>query len=160
MTAYSSSVSFAGLLEDRVRYADLAGVVQEAGEAHAREPVAGEAELGGDRRGELRDRLAVAARVGVLGVDRAGESARERARVVLVLVPAGDRAHHRHRAPAGARVVGADGARPFEEVLALDGLLLLHQLWTSWKIAARQFAASARSARSVVRRCVTSDRPA
>jgi hypothetical protein len=76
------------LVEDRVGDADLADVVQQAGEPHAPEPLAGEAELGRDRGGELRNRLAVAAGVGVLRVDGAGQRARQRARVVLVL---GDR---------------------------------------------------------------------
>ena len=58
--------------------------MQQAGEPHAGEPVAGESELGGDQRGELGDRLAVAACVGVLRVHGARERGGERLGVPLV----------------------------------------------------------------------------
>ena len=71
----------AGLVEDRVGHADLADVVQEPGEAHARDPLGAQVELGGDERAQLGDGLAVAAGVGVLGVDGEREGVGERAGV-------------------------------------------------------------------------------
>ena len=75
-----------GLVEDRVGDADLAHVVQQAGQAQAREPRRSRPSSAPISAAQLRDGLAVAARVGVLGVDRARERAGQRARVVLVLL--------------------------------------------------------------------------
>ena len=80
-----------GLVEDRVGHADLAHVVQQPGQAQAREPPGVEAQLGADQAAQLRHGLAVAARVGVLGVDGARERAGEGARVMLVLLRRGRR---------------------------------------------------------------------
>ena len=86
-----------GLVEDRVGDADLAHVVQQPGQAQAREPPGLEAQLGADEPAQLRDGLAVAARVGVLGVDRARQRAGQRARVVLVLLRVARRRPERGR---------------------------------------------------------------
>src|SRR3954447_4662531 len=85
MTSYSASVSFAGLL--RIASGTPILPTSWSRPASRMRPSRSEreAELGRDRGRELRDGLAVAARVGVLRVDRAGQRARERARVVLVL---------------------------------------------------------------------------
>ena len=55
--------------EDLGGHGDLADVVDEAGEAQGVELLAGQAELGGDRRGQLGDAALVAGGVGVAGLD-------------------------------------------------------------------------------------------
>ena len=69
-------VERARLAEDRVRHADLADVVDDAGVAHALAAVGGEAERAGRALGVAGDRLRVRGGAGVADVQRLGQPQR------------------------------------------------------------------------------------
>ena len=73
----SSVVEPAGLLQHAFGHADLADVMQQAGHVDAFDLLVAEPDLPGEMPAEQRDALAVAAGVGVLGVDRAGQAVQQ-----------------------------------------------------------------------------------
>ena len=85
------------LVQDRIRHADLADVVQEAGEPEPLDALAVEAEAGADRDAELGDGLGVAARPDRLRVDSPRERRGERLLMVRRRIVAGLRRRSRDR---------------------------------------------------------------
>ena len=75
----------APLAQDRVGHADLADVVEQSGEVDVAQFGLGEPQLAGQLDGDPRNALAVAAGVGVLGVDGRGQRADQAREEVLDL---------------------------------------------------------------------------
>jgi hypothetical protein len=67
----------AGLLQDGLGHADLADVVQQPGHVDLLDVAVAQADLARQVAADERDALAVAAGVGVLGVDRAGQAVQQ-----------------------------------------------------------------------------------
>ena len=106
MIFHSSSSSGPVLVDDLLRHGDLADVVEEGGELDVAALAQVEAELVGDAEREFDDAAAVAAGVGVVGLDHVAEQQR-RALVRLAqlerLVDAGLALAREHREHRGER---------------------------------------------------------